>query len=45
MNDTGQIVLREAGVNDPAPHPFDRLVGGIGPGMTTGEFIPHLEIY
>ena len=39
MNETGQIVLRKAGVKDSAPHPFDPLVGSLGPGMTTDELM------
>jgi antitoxin PrlF len=39
MNKDGQIVLRKAGVNDPAPHPFDHLVGSLGPGMTADELM------
>lgn len=37
MNSEGQIVLRKADAEQPAPHRFDRLVGILGPGMTTDE--------
>jgi antitoxin PrlF len=36
MNDAGQIVLRKV---DPVPHPFDRLVGSLGSGMTTEDLM------
>ena len=39
MNEAGQIVLRKVGVKDLAPHPFDRLVGSLTPGMTTDELM------
>ena len=37
MDQAGQIVLRKAGLGPPAPHPFDRLLGSLGPGLTTDE--------
>nr|WP_294529751.1 AbrB/MazE/SpoVT family DNA-binding domain-containing protein [uncultured Rhodopila sp.] len=37
MDPDGRIVLRKAGVPNPAPHRFDRLRGKAGPGLGTGE--------
>lgn len=37
MNQDGQIVLRKVDADKPVPHPFDRLVGILGPGPTTDE--------
>jgi AbrB family looped-hinge helix DNA binding protein len=43
MNPDGQIVLRKAGVEEPRPHPFDRVVGSAGPGMSTDEIMALLR--
>jgi AbrB family looped-hinge helix DNA binding protein len=43
MNPDGQIVLRKAGVEEPRPHPFDRVVGSAGPGMGTDEIMALLR--
>jgi AbrB family looped-hinge helix DNA binding protein len=37
MDPDGRIVLRKAGVPEPAPHRFDRLRGRAGPGLSTDE--------
>jgi antitoxin PrlF len=37
INRDGDIVLRKAGIEAPAPHPFDRMIGILGPEMTTDE--------
>jgi antitoxin PrlF len=37
MNRDGEIVLRKSGSEPRTPHPFDRLIGTLGPGMTTDE--------
>ena len=39
MNQDGQVVLRKAGPEQPRPHPFYRVVGSAGPGMTTDEIM------
>ena len=37
MDPDGRIVLRKAGVPNPAPRRFDRLRGRAGPGLSTDE--------
>jgi antitoxin PrlF len=39
MNEDGQVVLRKAGPQHSDPHPFDRVVGSAGPGMSTDEIM------
>jgi antitoxin PrlF len=39
MNPDGQVVLRKADPEQPRPHPFDRVVGSAGPGMSTDEIM------
>jgi antitoxin PrlF len=43
MNRDGEIVLRKVGAEKPAPHPFDRLIGIAGPGMSTDEIMALLR--
>jgi antitoxin PrlF len=43
VNREGQIVLRKAGGEQPAPHRFDAVVGSAGPGMTTDELMKLLR--
>ena len=43
MNPDGQVVLRKAGAEQPCPHPFDRVVGSAGPGMSTDEIMALLR--
>jgi AbrB family looped-hinge helix DNA binding protein len=37
MDQDGRIVLRKAGVDHLPPHPFDHVVGSLGPGLTTDD--------
>ena len=37
LDPAGEIVLRKAGAEKKLPHRFDRLVGSLGPGLTTDE--------
>ncbi len=43
MSNDGQIVLRKAGSEGPAFPQFDRLVGSLGPDMTTDEIMALLR--
>jgi AbrB family looped-hinge helix DNA binding protein len=43
MNQDGEIVLRKAGSDKAVPHPFDRVVGIAGPGMSTDEIMALLR--
>jgi AbrB family looped-hinge helix DNA binding protein len=43
MNRDGEVVLRKAGTEKPAPHKFDRVIGSAGPGMSTDEIMALLR--
>jgi antitoxin PrlF len=43
VNREGEIVLRKAGTEALAPHPFDRVIGIAGPGPSTDEIMALLR--